>query len=261
MSDPKVLIASTLAAYKCLDRPLSESQAWLTHAEEWVDARFFAALQIGQGHDEAFGPLRRRLSDIRAESWQFALHDGEESITSGNRISAICTGRNLIHEYMNRHPEFTHLLVLDSDVEPPADAITKLTEVHWPIVAGHIPTYSLDGPRLRYRLDGEGWYTLEGSKHDGPWNTATTRRRFPHDADMREHWASAGCWLLTRDAVNRIRWGWALDDGITDDPWTANLAVLAGLGPMWVRHDCVCLHHPPEIGPVERRGHDLSIRG
>lgn len=264
MTDPHILVASTLAAYKALPgRPVAESEAWLTHAERWradLGVEFFAALQVGQGHDEAFTGLLLHLGHLGADVWRFSVDDGEPSVTTGNRLAGIITGRNLIHEYMVRRPSFTHLLLLDSDVEPPPDAITKLLEVRWPIVAGHIPTYALDGPRLWYEQIDDGPYSqLRGSAHDGPWNKPTMTLRFGPDADIREHWSSAGCWMLTRNAANRIRWGWSQDDGQTDDPWTADLALRVGLGPQWTRHDVVCMHHPPVIGPVELRGHTLEI--
>lgn len=261
MGDPKVLVACTLAAYKALpDRPVMESQAWLAHADDWVraGAEILAVLQTGQGHDDAFGPLRDRLSDLGASVWMFSVDDGSDEVTTGNRLAGITTGRNLAHEFVCRDSRFTHLLHLDSDVEPPADAITKLTEVRWPMVAGHIPTYCLDGPKLTYELAAPGFWVLRGTAHD-LGRLATAKKRFPDDADIREHWSSAGCWMLERRVVNRIRWGWSLDDGETDDPWTADLGNRLGFGPMWTRHDCVCVHHPQSIGPLEGRGHNLQI--
>ena len=260
----KVLVATTMAAYKALpDRPVEESQAWLTHAERWASGtpqvEFFAALQTGQGHDRALKPLIDRLAALGGESWRFSFDDGAEQITSGSRLAAICTGRNLCHERVNRDQSITHLLLLDSDVEPPADALTKLLEVRWPIVAGHIPTYCLPDVRLRYEPVDGGWWKLEGSQHLGHWERPVRRPLFPPEAVVSEHWASAGCWMLTRTAVNRVRWGWSLDEGQTDDPWTADLARRVGLGPMWTRRDVVCTHHPDAIGRLEDRGHDLSV--
>lgn len=265
MTVPQVVVATTMAAYKAAaDRPREESEAWLTHAERWaaggIPVRFFAALQVGQGHDEAFTPLQRRLEDLDGDWWSYSFDDGSDSITTSGRLHAICMGRNMAHEYVNRNQRFTHLLLLDSDVESAPDALERLLEVRWPVVAGHIPTYCLDGPRLTYEaIDGGPFHKLLGSAELGPWNTPTKIKRFPDDADVREHWSSAGCWMLTREAVNAIRWGWSLDLGATDDPWTAALAAKVGLGPMWTRHDVVCIHHPQTIAPVEMRGHDLSV--
>lgn len=263
MTEPKVAVCCTLAAYKCMSgRPLAESQSWLTHASAWAEQghEFFAALQVGHGHDGAFDPLCGRLAELDATVWTFSIDDGADTITSNGRLLGICTGRNMAHEYMNRSPWFTHLLFLDSDVEPPIDGIEKLLEVDWPVVAGRIGTYCMERPKLTYEHVQDDYWKLLGSDHLGPWNTPTTKKRFPDDADVREGWQSAGCWMLQRLAVNRIRWGTDLSAGVTDDPWTADLAVRVGLGPIWQRYDCVATHWPQSIGPLEARGHDLSTR-
>lgn len=258
-----IVVASTLAAYKCDG---DGDRAWLTHAAAWnaragLDVEWFCAIQAGHGHDEALADIRRELTEqIGATVWTFSIDDGAEEITSGQRLNGICTGRNLIHEFVMRAPHRSHLLLLDTDVEPPADAIERLLEVDHPIVGGHVPTYCLNGPRLscvplgphrflRIARDGIG------SEHSVAYEEAP----FPEDADVREHWNTAGFLLLQRRAVKSIRWGWSIDDGATDDPWTQGLAEQVGLGQTWVRHDVVGKHHPESIWPVEKRGHDLSI--
>lgn len=228
-----VLVATTVAAYKC--DGIGEL-AWLQHSEAWRAAghEFFCAVQSGHGHDHNFAQLETWLEDLEATVWRFSIDTRATEITSGNRLQGICTGRNMAHEYVTTHGDITHLLLLDSDVMPCREAIDLLLEVDHPIVGGHVPTYCLDGPRV-----------TEG---------------VPSSADVREHWNTAGFLLLQREAVNRIRWGWSLDDGLTDDPWTQDLAVRVGLGQTWVRHDCVGIHWPPMIGPLETRGHDLTIK-
>jgi hypothetical protein len=257
----KVLVATTLAAFKAMpDRPVMESEAWLTHGDAWRAAghEFFAALQIGQGHDEDLLPLHNRLLDLGAEWWTFAIGDGLNTITGRSRLKAICMGRNLIHEYFNERQDLTHLLLLDSDMEPPPEAIDRLVEVDHPIVAGHCPTYCLDGPKVVVSQAAGGlWMTTDRTANIGP---LTSERPFPEGADVRSHWSSAGCWMLTRAAARRIRWGWDLDGGMTDDPFTADLAKRVGLGQMWTRHDVQVIHHPQSIGPLETRGHDLSVQ-
>lgn len=226
-----IVVASTLAAYKCVD---GQDDAWLTHAEAWQargDVEWFVALQVGHGHDHKFEPLRRRLAELDATVWTFSVDDGFDQVTSAQRLQGICMGRNMAHEFVNRDRRRSHLLFLDSDTEVPADAIDRLLEVDHPVVGGHVPTYCLDGPAVQ---DCGGM-------------------------DVREHMNTAGFLMLTREAVRRIRWGWSEDDGLTDDPWTQDLAERVGLGKTWVRHDVVARHQPESISPIERRGGDLSI--
>jgi hypothetical protein len=230
----KITVATTVAAYKC--DGINEL-CWLEHAEAWMargDVEIFCAVQTGQGHDHRFEKLNERLKALGATIWTFSCDDGSESITSGNRLQGICMGRNMAHEFLFRDSGRTHLLLLDSDVIPPPESIDRLLEVDHPIVGGHIPTYCLDGPKV---------------KSD----------KIPAGADVREHWNTAGFLCLTREAAGRIRWGWNVDEGLTDDPWTQDLAVRVGLGECWVRHDLVGRHYSEAIGAVEFRGADLSI--
>lgn len=256
---PKICVASTLAAYKCEPkRDIRESQAWLSTISEWrrqkFDIEVLAVLQAGQGHDEAFDYLRRILDIHDATIWTFSVDDGEREVSSHSRIPAICMGRNLAHEFVVRRREFTHLLLLDSDVQPPPDGLKQLLEVDHPIVGGHVPTYCLDGPRVRI-IHRDNFFTT-----DSP-TTAFHKpsRPFPLGADVREHWNTAGALLLERDAVLGLRWGWNPDQGKTDDPWFQDRAVKLGFGESWVRHDSIWTHHPQSIGPLESRNHDLSI--
>lgn len=232
----KVAVCSTIAGYKCGDdRDPMESEAWLAQAENWPDVEWFAALQTGQGHDAKMDLLWERLMEIKATVWTFSVDDGGESITSGSRLKDICIGRNLAMEYVNLHQDITHLLFLDSDTAPPANLIEKLVELNHPLTGADVPTYALTGNQVY----GQG---------------------IPKDAVVHEQsLQTAGCLMLTRDVVNNIRWGWSLDQGSTDDPWTERLADKLGFGKVWVRHDLHCRHYPESILPVEHRGHDLSI--
>lgn len=237
----KVAVCSTLAAYKCGDdRDPMESEAWLSQAEAWgyskdYEVEWFAALQVGQGHDEKFDNLRGLLAYVNATVWEFSINDGGTEVSSGSRLKDICFGRNLAMEYVNVHQDITHLLFLDSDTSPPIDLIRKLAELNHPVTGADVPTYGLTGNQVY----GDG---------------------IPENAVVHEQTLqTAGCLMLTREAVNNIRWGWSLDQGSTDDPWTEKLAEKVGLGKVWVRHDIHCRHYPESIGPVEIRGHDLSI--
>lgn len=262
VTTPKIAVASTLAAYKALpDRDPMESEAWLSSIAAWReqghDIEVLAVLQYGQGHDEAYAPLISRLAAFEAVVWTYAINNGEESITTDSRLAAICTGRNLAHEFVVRRQDFTHLLLVDSDIEPPEDGLSMLLEVDHPIVGGHVPTYCLDGPPVEIREHGpsKGYKWTLGN---GTWGVGLDRP-FPVGADVHEHWNTAGSLLIRRDAVLGLRWGWDLDRGMTDDPWFQDRAVALGFGQTWVRHDSCWTHHPQSIGPLETRGHDLSI--
>jgi hypothetical protein len=260
-----VCVASTIAAYKGQDRGMGDqTQSWLKHIDRWradTDVTVFAALQTGQGHDNLFAPLRRKLHLLDATTWTFAIDDGTTSITTESRLIGICTGRNLCHEFVLRNRDITHLLLLDSDVEPDSTALAKLLQVEHPVVGGRVPTYDAvcRGPRLLVRRGRTNWNIYYQRVSDKTLAYTYTQPPFPEDAEVREHWNTAGFLLLRRDVVLDVRWGWNLDDGCTDDPWFARRVEEAGYGKTWVRHDVIGLHQPDSIIRVEHRGHDLSI--
>lgn len=270
MTIPRIAVCSTVAAYKVDGRSESE---WLAQAGVWkdfspaFDVEFFCAMQISQGHDYKLRPLEMRLDELGATVWKFSLHTGETEVSSGSRLKYICMGRNLAHEYVTAKQDITHVLFLDTDTRPPKELIEKLLEVDHPIVGANVPTYGLKGPRVQVRNIALGGdrpayeFTNHTSSGAPQWDHRRDGARpFPEGADVQIHdLQTAGCLLMTRQAIDSIRWGWALDLGQTDDPWTENLAVKAGLGKVWVRHDVHCTHYPEAIGPVEGRGHDLSI--
>lgn len=224
-----IVVATTIAPYK-VD---GYETVWLSHAEEMRaqaedDVTFFAALEVdGRGRD-VYGHLVQRLADLGGETWSFALDDGEETVTGNNRFVRICTGRNLCQEFALRIGA-SHLLFLDSDIEPQPDAIPRLVELKHPVTGGHVPTYCLDGPPVHRWL-----------------------RR-----DVREHWNTAGFLMLERQVFRTVAWHWDPDDGLTDDP-AFQRETKKLFGPTWVAHDVIGIHHPATIGPVQDRGHDLA---
>lgn len=257
-----VLVASTIAAYKCED---GQDTAWLAHAEAWRDAghQFFCAVEVDQGHDHRLLPLIDHLKTIAAECWSFSINTGDRELTSGGRLVRICTGRNLAHEVFNRNPgRWEGILFLDTDVEPPVDAPERLLEVDHELVGFNVPTYCLDGPRVQQlELDGGTWRAQinQPVRGQGPMSWTQPAPFFPDDADVRMHWNTAGALLVREDAARHLRWRWDLSRGQTDDPCFQEDAVARGYGQTWVRHDVIGQHFPPAIGPLETRGHDLSI--
>lgn len=225
-----ILVASTVAAYKCD----GTETRWLTHADAWRRAGcgFFLAAQTGHGHDIKMGRLLERLDQVDGTVWRFSLDEGAERVDTNNRLTGIVTGRNLCHEYLNRHQAYSHILFLDTDIQPAGDLVERLLEVDRPLIGARIPTYS----------------TVVGYG-----------RPVPGPGDVREHdWLPAGCLLIERSVAARLRWRWDLDNLLTDDPCFGLDVRTLGVTPA-CRHDVLAEHWPPVVYHVESRGHDLSI--
>lgn len=226
-----VVMASTLPAWKMNDPGCWGS--WLTHAEAIRDSHpagvdILAVLELDARGHAPFTPLLDRLADLDGHVWTFHVDDGAQRIDSGNRLARICTGRNLATHYAV-DAGATWILHADADTVIPADALPKLLAVDYPIVGGRVPTYCLTGPAV-----------------DG------------YDFPVTEHMNTAGFLLVRRDLFTRLRWRTDPDLGLTDDPCYHADATAAGW-PTRVREDCVGVHYPPAIGPVEGRPHDLTV--
>lgn len=230
-----ILVATTCAAWKASGEDAeAETFSWLAHADDWreqLDVTFFAAVQVGQGREDRLDPLVTRVISLGGSVWRFSIDDGEDAVNSDNRLIGITTGRNLAHEWANRHLDVSHILFLDTDTTPPVDAIEKLLELDHPIVGFNVPQYVLSGPDV-----------------PGPWEPGA----------VREHWNTAGALMITREVAMALRWRWQVaGPRMTDDPAFQADAVARGFGPTWTRHDIQGSHR--SLVPVEVRGHDLSI--
>ena len=203
--------------------------AWLAHAQNWAarGAHLFAAVQTAPATAHRLAAALARFAADGVDTWEFAVADRGPA-TGERRLTPICAGRNLAQQAFLLDPTATHVLFLDADVTPPADLPDRLLEVSHPVVGGHVPAYCLGGPPV-------------------PWAAGA----FPPGADVRAHWNTAGCLLVGRAVVRRVRWGWDKDAGATDDPTYQRDAEGMGVGPTWVRHDVVCHHAPLE--PWENR--------
>jgi hypothetical protein len=211
--------------------------SWLINAEAIIDSHpqvsYFAAIETDARGLEPFAPLIDRMAEIGGNQWQFSLDDGRTSVTTANRLRHITMGQNLCVDAA-LSAGASHLLFLAADLEPPADCLPKLLEVDHPIVGGHVPTYCLSGPRAK-----------------GRWIGA--------DYEVRVHMASAAFILIRRDLLRFVRWRWDVDAGRSDDPCMHyDARTFHGVETL-VRHDCVGTHHPENIGPVEHRGHDMTV--
>lgn len=219
-----ICVATTIAPYKLDGSELN----WLRTAEEMFvdDVHFFAAIEnVGP----AFDPFLKRLAQVRGEYWTFNVDDGQDVITSANRLHRICMGRNLIIEFALTRPRISHVLFLDSDLIAQGDCVSKLLELDAPLAGGDVPSYCLTGPAVRHRVP-----------------------------NVQRHWNTAGFLMVRRDVLRDLRWGHDPDAGETDDPWYQHRAVKLGYPMTLVRKDVLGLHTP--LVPVEQRPGSRSIR-
>jgi hypothetical protein len=284
MTEPKVLVASTVASHCC--DGMTEFR-WLTHLDAWIGRGydFFLAMQTGQGHDSKLSFLHGEMNEAnfdacaggdRLHVWKFSLDQGEPEVTSRNRWTPICMGRNLAHQFAGDH-DYTHIMFIDTDVLPTEDGVERLLEIDHPIVGAHVPGYAHDGPRLRTSTHPSlGWSVYwDACDIKFPFNRVEhfdagvvrrqdhsirrwTKRPFPEGADVRLHWTTAGALMMNRECFRAVRWRSDPEAGLSDDPATIFNAERLGFGPEFVRHDVVWDHEPLVV--LEDRGRDLSIR-
>jgi hypothetical protein len=230
-----IIIGTTLTHYAMANRGtwaswLDTAEALQAHSPERL--KFFAVIEVDGRGAEPFAPLISRLQELDGDWWIFRLDDGRtEAFTAAARLPHICTGRNLIAERATTLGA-SHVLYLDADCCPPADAIPKLLELDWPYVGGEVPTYCLHGEPL------------------------------PGSLPVEEHMPVAAFLLVRREVFKRLRWRWDADLGMTDDPCYAyDAEQLLGIRAR-VRKDVVARHYPESIGPIETRfpGRDMSVR-
>lgn len=236
-----IIIGTTTAPYKALS---GEDLDWLHGAEDMIaqtlpviegDLIYAAALEVDGRGAGVYDALYKRLGQLEAFSprvkvmvWTFSVDDNDKEINGANRLVRICTGRNMIHEMVNRMPEVSHVMFIDSDLKIPADSLVKLLEMDHPIVGGDVPSYCLGGP----------WVP-------------------EYDFPVQQHWNTAGFLLITSAVARKLRWRSDLQAGSTDDPCFASDAEAMGFGPTYVRKDIIGIHRP--LAAVEHRGHDLRI--
>jgi hypothetical protein len=243
-----VVIGTTLTTYTMLDPDRDFLwKAWLFHADEIVRradvagirVSFFVAIELDGRGVMPFAPLIARIRELSGEYWTYSLLDNRSAITQANRGRHITFGQNLISEYATSIGA-THLLHMAADCEPPQDVLEKLLAVHHPLVAAECTTYC-QALGNRERLN---WVLRDG--------TACAVEQGP---------MTAVCVLIHRTLFKTIKWRWDPDLGMTDDPSFSHDARTLFHVDTLTRMDCVAIHHPQAIGPIETRfpGLDMSI--
>lgn len=252
-----IVVGSTVAAWKCDGSELN----WTRHAKRMrelspVPLEFFCAVQrIGSIEHEGWGDtdkLQRlfdRVIELRGDGpgwWNFGI-DGWAPDTA-RRLVGITTGRNLVREYVLRDTDATHVLYLDTDVEPDPACVPKLLELDHPVAGGHVGEYCLSGPRVE---KADVWRARGESITDDAGHLRRDRNDAAFPFPVEEHWNTAGFLLVRRDVLREVAWRWEGPGLRTDDPCFAIDVERAGFGRTWVRKDCVGKH--AQLVPVEQR--------
>jgi hypothetical protein len=225
----------------------------------------FAALETDARGLDPFARVLRRMDQAPftpSDHWTFSFDDHANQLTSyggdqgrGSRLRRITMGQNLCNEFA-MSVGASHLLFCAADCAPPGDVFPKLLEMDHPLVAPEIPTYGL------WKMPG----TYEPKRKFVAVDQAVPSAIMP-DSDeplypfpVLAHMASAACVMLGRDVFRQLRWRVDGDKGMTDDPCLHHDAKhLLGIE-TYVRQDCIARHYPETIGPIETRGHDMTVR-
>jgi hypothetical protein len=228
-----------MAAY-IMDREDSWG-AWLFNAKEMKKSHsdgvdFFAAIEVDARGLDPFKKLTRKLSTLNGSWWTWSLDDGRTSISSKNRLTHLTTGQNLCNTRACAS-DYSHMIFIAADTEPPSDIIPKLLEVNKNVVAAHSPTYCLPNRRA-----------------SGAWNIPVATWVDPSTLCF-----SAACVMLDREAFRLLRWRIDEDEKRTDDPCLQHDAWFNHHWPVYVRTDCIARHYPESIPAIELRGHDMEV--
>lgn len=273
-----LVVATTLHAYVTDQKDTSE--AWLYNAEAIAasvddDVVFFAALEVDGRGLVPFSNLLARLGEIETATgdgstawWTFRFDDGADEITGANRLRRITTGQNMANTFADDIGA-SHLLFCAADCAPDPDVLPKLLEMDHPIVGPEIGTYCLSGDvplaegRTVYceNCRGTGVYYQGASEFSCTRCEGTGWLRGPlyPNFPVQEHMASAACILLAREVFSKLRWRTDHDAGMTDDPCMHHDALHLLGYPTYVRKDVHARHYPEAIGPIEGRGHDMTV--
>lgn len=249
----KVLVGSTVPPYKA--DHFEYVGAWLDSAEELkatpdCEVVFMLALEVDARGENVNSELLDRFDEVGEVRHTFSLNTGAREVTSHERLNRICIGRNTIATYATEFG-FDAILYLDSDTSVPGDSISRMLEVDWPIVGGHVGTYNMSGPAVKTYADIK---RLSGTRP-----TAEDELRKIPSSDARGHWNTAGFLMVRPPLLERLRWRWNLRQGMTDDPCYQQDARELFHFETIVLHDLVGYHRPGSLPGFDSRGHDLRI--
>jgi hypothetical protein len=241
----RVLVCSTMAAY-VMDRE-ETWKSWLLNGKQMKESNpdgvdFFAAIEVDARGVNPFALLRTKLTMLNdamldnGSWWTFSLDDGRTVITTQNRLMHIVMGQNVCMERAAAD-DYSHMLFVAADCEPPPDVIPKLLEVNEHVVAAHSPTYCLPNKPLN--------------------NTVSIPVATWVDPDTLCF--SAACVMFDREAFRLLRWRTDGDANMSDDPCLQHDAWYNHHWPIYVRTDAITQHHPATIPPIEQRGHDMNV--
>lgn len=149
----------------------------------------------------------------------------------GYRLGRICTARNMTLDYALSQGA-SHVLFVDSDVEPQPDGLERLLALDKPLCGGLVPGRGAHSGFV---------YVFGIEKTEG---------------DVVEcHHGTMGYALIRREVfeVLRFRWGPAQKERATwlsEDPAYANDAYLMGYGRWWIDMRAAAKHHDNPAHPL-----------
>jgi hypothetical protein len=103
--------------------------------------------------------------------------------------------RNSIVRVLLKNPQFTHLFTVDSDTEPPLDALKRLLDLNTGIASGVYRLYMPSGFKWAAHQCRDGKYYLLDKLPD---------EKKPFWADA----GGAGCLLIRRSVLAHMQWPW-----------------------------------------------------
>lgn len=142
----------------------------------------------------------------------------------------------LVRIFLSR-PELTHLLFIDSDVEPPLDVCERLLALDAPVATGCVRILNPEGPA----------WTLAVCTANGKYYLIADDKPLPAEP-FEVDGCGGGCLMIRREVLERLAPPWFLwvenPDGsqVGEDIYFCKQINAAGLR---VRVDpaCVCRHH------------------
>ena len=160
--------------------------------------------------------------------------------------------RNAMVRIFLSDESLTHLLFIDSDMEPPIDAVDRLLSRRMPIVAGCYPVTMSDG--LNWALSIKG----DDGHHHLIKQLPDKDNLFPVDG------AGAGCLMIRREVLAQLPWPWfrwiERPDGsqVSEDIFFCDKAIAAGW-PIYADPQVICYHYKTLNVPTLKQSLERQI--